>query len=72
MDDNTFPEGNIVAAVSTGKGLVESGENASHILLAVDMAYVQRRISGNCSEGEAIQSIFLTAAFCANQCQYIL
>ena len=58
MDDNTFPEGNIVAAVSVGKGLVESGENASHILLAVDTAYVQRRISGNCSEGEAIQSIF--------------
>ena len=58
MDDNTFPEGNIVAAVSTGKGLVETGENASHVRLAVDMAYVQRRISGNCSEGEAIQSIF--------------
>ena len=38
MDDNTFPEGNIVAAVSVGKGLVESGENASHIRLAVDTA----------------------------------
>ena len=58
MDDNTFPEGNIVAAVSVGKGLVETGENASHVRLAVDTAYVQRRISGNCSEGEAIQSIF--------------
>ena len=57
MDDNTFPDGNIVTEVSTGKGLIESGHNASHVRLAVDTGYIQRRISGNCSEGEAIQSI---------------
>ena len=59
IDDDNYVTGNVVSEVSVSNGLELSNVgNATHVNIIADTTYLQRRVSGTCEDGEAIQSIY--------------